>query len=78
MPRSEESRKAFIKGYRAGWKQCVTFVSCFVPGVSGEALEKLINSMEITERNFIPKPFKDRDRKAGLDAYSEQQDDSTQ
>jgi hypothetical protein len=75
MPRSEESRKAFIGGYKAGWNQCYKFIQCFIPEASGEALDKIQNAMEITERNFTPRPYRDVERRSGKDAYSESTND---
>jgi hypothetical protein len=78
MPRSEETRQTYIKGFNSGWTQCIKFVQCFVPEASGEALENIRKSMEITERNFTPRPYRDAERRLGKDAYSDIKDDQSQ
>lgn len=69
---NESNRQSFIKGYKAGWEQCLGFVDRLCPNVSGEAVDRIRKSMEITERTFIPKPYKDSEITQGRNAYSEE------
>jgi hypothetical protein len=73
----EDDQQFFVKGYRAGWKQCVNFIET-LSDLPGETLGRVQKAMEITERNFIPRPYKDSEKDQGRNAYSDEGPDQGQ
>lgn len=71
MTPKEDEQAAFVKGYRAGWTQCIKML-VVISATPKFAVDRITTAMKITEKTFVPRPFKDDDRSSGKDAYSEE------